>query len=260
MGTPLTGNPISSTYPGWLKTTDNAALTAVLRTITDGLGNDSALQVSTAGIKSTGTLTVAGTTTLTGAVTAPAGVTGPVTGATTGAHNGTVGATTPNTGAFTTITASGAATFNGAANVNAGVQFPAVQVLSADANNLDDYEEGTWTPTLGGSATYTTQTGRYTKIGRIVNVSGRLAVNSIGTGSTGTISGLPFTAGSDSAAAIGYFQNLNTTGYVSVYAYVVSGSSTIQTCGMASGADGVTSPGNFFKSGTDVIFSATYSV
>jgi hypothetical protein len=39
------------------------------------------------------------------------------------------------------------------------------------ANLLDDYEEGTWTPTVaGGTAGYTVQTGRYTKIGNIVRL------------------------------------------------------------------------------------------
>lgn len=140
------------------------------------------------------------------------------------------------------------------------IRFPATQNASSNANTLDDYEEGTWTPTLGGTASYTEQSGRYTKIGRIVHVEGRLTVNSIGTGSTGVISGLPFTAAVNGGAAIGYFQNLNTTGYVSVYAHVVGGSTTIQTGGLASGGDGVTSPANFFKGGTDVIFSASYSV
>lgn len=138
--------------------------------------------------------------------------------------------------------------------------FPATKNASSNANTLDDYEEGTWTPSLGGTATYTTQAGRYTKIGRFVHVTGRLAVNSIGTGSTGTISGLPFTAGSDAGVAIGYFQNIATTGYVSVCAHVVSGGTTIQTGGLASGGDGVTSPANFFKDSTEVIFSATYTV
>lgn len=155
----------------------------------------------------------------------------------------------------------GTATIGGLITATAGqIAFPATQNPSADANTLDDYEEGTWTPSLGGTATYTLQSGRYTKIGRLVSVSGRLTVNSIGSGDTGTISGLPFTAGANAGAVIGYFQGIATTGYVSVYAHVVSGTSTIQTSGMASGADGVTSPANFFKSGTDVIFSATYSV
>ena len=55
------------------------------------------------------------------------------------------------------------------------IKFPATQNASADANTLDDYEEGTWTPayaltTPGTSSfgTYATQTGTYTKIGNKV--------------------------------------------------------------------------------------------
>lgn len=54
-----------------------------------------------------------------------------------------------------------------------GITFPATQDASSDANTLDDYEEGTWTPVIQGSGTagtgtYTLQNGAYTKIGRLV--------------------------------------------------------------------------------------------
>ena len=75
----------------------------------------------------------------------------------------------------------------------AGITFPATQSASSDANTLDDYEEGSWTPSLGGTTTYNTQYGRYTKVGRMVYASVVIAVNQIGTGSTTQISGLPFT-------------------------------------------------------------------
>jgi hypothetical protein len=75
-----------------------------------------------------------------------------------------------------------------------GIAFPATQVTSTDANTLDDYEEGTWTPSVGGTATYTTQAGTYVKIGRVVYFSGYLVISVIGTGSQITISGLPFTS------------------------------------------------------------------
>ena len=81
-----------------------------------------------------------------------------------------------------------------------GITFPATQVPSADANTLDDYEEGTWTPiytasTVGNfSASYADQTGFYTKIGNTVYASFRIN----GTVTKGTasgdflIGGLPF--------------------------------------------------------------------
>jgi len=73
---------------------------------------------------------------------------------------------------------------------------------TAAANALDDYEEGTWTPTYytnasGGSdssVTYSGQFGAYTKIGRVVYVTCYLhigTVTSVGTGNP-RIGGLPF--------------------------------------------------------------------
>jgi hypothetical protein len=54
-----------------------------------------------------------------------------------------------------------------------GIAFPGTQVASSNANTLDDYEEGTWTPeflALSGSVTvtYGNRYGRYTKIGNLV--------------------------------------------------------------------------------------------
>jgi hypothetical protein len=77
------------------------------------------------------------------------------------------------------------------------LQFPATQNPSANANTLDDYEEGTWTPTLvstGGSApAYTTQNGKYFKIGGIVYVFGTITINGTLPGGNYTrIQGLPF--------------------------------------------------------------------
>jgi hypothetical protein len=80
----------------------------------------------------------------------------------------------------------------------AGITFPATQSASSDANTLDDYEEGTWTPTVAGgttagTATYSNQSGSYTKIGNMVTFWLKLTW----TGGTGTgslqVLGLPFT-------------------------------------------------------------------
>jgi hypothetical protein len=87
---------------------------------------------------------------------------------------------------------------SGGLNIAAGITFPATAVASADPNTLDDYEEGIWTPSLGGTATYTTNQATYTKIGRTVYVTAYIAVNSIGTGSTTTITGLPFSTATTS--------------------------------------------------------------
>jgi hypothetical protein len=79
-----------------------------------------------------------------------------------------------------------------------GISFPATQAASSDANTLDDYEEGTWTPVLSaaGSAptvTYNYVSGVYRKVGSMVYVQMGMNVNSISGGSGETrITGLPF--------------------------------------------------------------------
>lgn len=90
-----------------------------------------------------------------------------------------------------------------------GVKFPAAAVASADANTLDDYQEGTWTPELtgagvAGAGTYSTQTGVYTIIGRMVFF--RIAlVWSAHTGSGASIISLPFAGvAGTGTASVGY--------------------------------------------------------
>ena len=79
-----------------------------------------------------------------------------------------------------------------------GITFPATQSASTDANTLDDYEEGSFTPVIAGSssagtASYSQQIGRYTKIGNRVFFQITIVWSS-GTG-TGNlrITSLPFT-------------------------------------------------------------------
>ena len=103
-----------------------------------------------------------------------------------------------------------------------GIMFPASQSASSDANTLDDYEEGTFTPTVsfGGTpsvgATYSVRVGTYTKIGRTVYFTCRVTLTNKGS-STGysQISGLPFTVfnnlGSYGSASLGYSDG--TTGW-----------------------------------------------
>lgn len=80
-------------------------------------------------------------------------------------------------------------------------KFPATQIASADANTLDDYEEGTWTPamtpTSGSGITYTSRAGLYTKVGRLVIASYDMYLSALGTASgAASITGLPFAASS----------------------------------------------------------------
>ena len=93
---------------------------------------------------------------------------------------------------------------------NAGITF---NNSSAAVNStLNDYETGTWTPSVGGTATYTIQNGVYTKIGNRVYFSLDIQINAIGTGSITTITNLPFTianiAGCGGGVSVGYYLSL----------------------------------------------------
>lgn len=150
-----------------------------------------------------------GPTGLTGA-TGPQGPTGPTgaTGATGPA--GPTGPSSPPGGATTQVQFNDAGAFGGspgfafdkatgALSIPGQLKFPATQVPSTDPNTLDDYEEGTFTPTItfgGASAgiTYLRQTGEYTKVGRIIHFTAHVYLSSKGTSvGTAVIGGLPFT-------------------------------------------------------------------
>lgn len=127
----------------------------------------------------------------------------------------------------------------------AGIKFAASQVNSSDPNTLDDYEEGTFTPvvrgtTTAGTATYTTQGGRYTKIGN--RVMGELAITWTALNGAGNleIAGLPFVHASGHHTPVTLFlQNVSITAGSSANAWVNSGASTISLYQLT--ADGVSS-------------------
>jgi hypothetical protein len=79
------------------------------------------------------------------------------------------------------------------------IVFPAAQNPSSNANTLDDYEEGFWTPTLvdttGGSASvYLNRYGQYIKIGKLVQLRFIIQLGNRGTLAGGElqVTGLPF--------------------------------------------------------------------
>lgn len=97
------------------------------------------------------------------------------------------------------------------------IKFPATQNASADANTLDDYEEGTWTPALtfgGGSTgiTYSTQSGLYVKIGKLIFAMYYIILTSKGSSvGIAQMTGLPFTASSfGPMLGSGSYINMNT--------------------------------------------------
>jgi hypothetical protein len=143
----------------------------------------------------------------------------------------------------------------------AGITFPASQSASTDANTLDDYEEGTWTPNVGGNATYTVQVGRYVKIGSQVTVWGQMIIGTLGTGSNADISGLPFTSANITnnfgSGGISFFSDL-AINQIAIYLRVEANASAVRFATMSASASGVTNAPAIFGNSTRMAFMATY--
>ena len=74
-----------------------------------------------------------------------------------------------------------------------GIQFPATFSNETNANTLDDYEEGTWTPDLPDGGGEDSISGRYVKIGRQVIATAFINTNTTADYSNFKLTGLPFT-------------------------------------------------------------------
>jgi len=125
-------------------------------------------------------------------------------------------------------------------NLNQGkLNFPATQSASSDANTLDDYEEGNWTPVFSGSGgtsgqSYSQQVGSYVKIGQLVWCTCYIVLTNKGTITDQLqISGLPFTAlasgtGSYPAVTFGIVGYWTLTSGHILTGYVTAGSTYIR--------------------------------
>jgi hypothetical protein len=168
--------------------------------------------------------------------------------------NGTVGATTAAAGKFTTLNATSLVDISAA---GAGqIKFPASQNASADANTLDDYEEGTWTPVFsfaGGTTGMATNcSGTYVKIGKVVTASIYFILNTKGS-STGQarFASLPFTtvAGQYGAGCVvNNLYNVTLTGQIAVNAWNTAGTSVLDCWALNDGT---------MSTLTDTAFSAS---
>jgi hypothetical protein len=118
--------------------------------------------------------------------------------------------------------------------IGAGITFPATQSASSDANTLDDYEEGTWTPTFtgsynitGGNAGLGIGGAKYTKIGRSVTAIGYIT-GTVTTGATAT--GFRFTLPINTTGG-GYFESGSAYGGSGVNGTVSGDSNTESNVG-----------------------------
>jgi hypothetical protein len=127
------------------------------------------------------------------------------------------------------------------------VRFPATPTLSTNANTLDDYEEGTFSPTIigtstAGTGTYTSQVGRYQKIGNRVFFT----VTLTWTAHTGTgnmfVNNLPFVSANitnimQSCAVMAWDITLSANEYIS--AAILNATSQISLYRFVTGTSGI---------------------
>jgi hypothetical protein len=165
------------------------------------------------------------------------------------AASGTAGNTISFTQAMT-LNANGVLALQGASTSanGVGITFPATQSASSDANTLDDYEEGAWTPSsFAGSSNLTGiswASGTYTRVGRLVTLIGEAncTVTSSNTLTYLTMAGAPFSTSSSTCGNAFFNNNIRTgssqivTGAGTVYAFFsaasapVAGAEIIQIC------------------------------
>ena len=158
----------------------------------------------------------------------------------------------PNGTASVTIASNGGVSMSGTAaitgNTTVGGTLGVTGLITASAgvsigsggtsNTLDDYEEGTWTPTLvssGATFAYSVQQGIYTKIGDLVNFHCVIQLDGGGnsfTGNSVALNGWPFTSRNSQGAhsrffISGRYLNLDAgNGYTFAYADLNGNSSS----------------------------------
>ena len=212
MGTPLTGSSVASTYTGLLKNTDNSTVGASLKAISDGSGNDSALQISNAAVNATGDFSVA-TNKLTVASasgnTAVAGTLG-VTGATS----------------LSSLATSGAATIGGALNVTGATTLTGNLTVPG---NL----AVTGTSTLTGNTAVTGTLG----------VTGASTLASVGVTGAATVGTTLGVTGATTLASVTVGTTLGVTGATTLASVGVTGAATVGTTLGVTGASTLSSLG-----------------
>lgn len=123
-------------------------------------------------------ITINGSGTITGATTLATALVNPVVTTTMGVGNATPAAS------------------------GSGITFPAAQSASSDANTLDDYEEGTWTPNVyhssSNNSTWTVKQGKYIKVGNVVHYWINCDGNNSGTAGSDLLFTLPIAYASGS--------------------------------------------------------------
>jgi len=159
------------------------------------------------------------------------------------------------------------------ATSGSGITFPASASPSSDANTLDDYEEGTWTPVIdsenaGTGRSTTVFSATYTKVGRSVNFQAYCSIPTLGSGGSGNwaIKGLPFTALNSGgnyfpSISVGYFNDLNAN-VTFITGTPVANTTYIEMRGTTAAAASISGLtfSTYVKANTSLIISGNYFV
>ena len=129
------------------------------------------------------------------------------------------------------------------------------------ANLLDDYEEGTWTPSVGGDTTYDNQIGRYVKIGNQVTLWFYIQINQRNSPGVPYIAGgSPFTNSSSitGSGLVHYFEGINNNA-VNLTARIDPGGANINISGSTGSAATVANVNHdWVKNGADIYGFVTH--
>jgi len=221
MGTPLTGSSVASTYTGLLKNSDNSTVGASLKAISDGSGNDSALQISNAAVNTTGDFSVATNKLTVAAASGNTAVAGTL--AVTGATN------------LSSLATSGAATIGGALNVTGATTLTGNLTIPGNlavtgTSTLTGNTAVTGTLGVTGASTLASVgvTGAAT-VGTTLGVTGATSLASVTVGTTLGVTGAATLAsvGITGAATVG--TTLDVTGATTLASLGVTGAATVGT-------------------------------
>ena len=145
-----------------------------------------------------------------------------------------------------------------------GIDFSAHgQAAGMTGELLDDFEEGTFTGTIGGGTfTYTRNTGYYRKIGDLVYVQIYMTIDAYSSGSRVNITGLPYTSRVDHAdgrypISVGRISDMRIS-TIAIYPFIHSNGVTIGCDGMAASADVTTNNLGMWDDDTQMSFGGCY--
>jgi hypothetical protein len=220
MGTPLTGSSVASTYTGLLKNSDNSTVGASLKAISDGSGNDSALQISNAAVNTTGDFSIATNKLTVASASGNTAIAGTL--AVTGATN------------LSSLATSGAATIGGALNVTGATTLTGNLTVPG---NLAVTGTSTLTGATGVIGNFAVNTNKFT----VAAASGDTVIaGTLGVTGAVTATGNLSTSGTLGGNALSINGNAGITGDLNI-----SGDTTIGNAGtdtLAIRSDNITVP------------------